>query len=68
MTQTPPGLDPLNTARRTFELEATAHTVGGMLKEGHVGEFTLMCDEGPRLGGEGSAPTPLQYLLVSLAF
>jgi hypothetical protein len=39
-----------------------------MLKEGRVGEFTLMCDEGPRLGGAGSAPTPLQYLLAGLAF
>lgn len=68
MTQVPPGLDPSNTGRRTFELEATAQTLDGMLKEARVGEFVLRCDEGPRLGGAGSAPTPLQYLLAALAF
>ncbi len=33
-----------------------------------VGRFTIECDEPPRLGGTGSAPQPMQYLLASVAF
>ncbi len=33
-----------------------------------IGRFTIECDEPPRLGGTGSAPQPMQYLLASVAF
>jgi hypothetical protein len=29
---------------------------------------TFACDEGPNLGGLGSAPTPLMYFTAALAF
>jgi hypothetical protein len=29
---------------------------------------TFACDEGPNLGGLGSAPTPLMYFSAALAF
>ncbi len=30
--------------------------------------MTFACDEGPALGGLGSAPTPLMYFSAALAF
>ena len=30
--------------------------------------MTFACDEGPSLGGLGSAPTPLMYFSAALAF
>jgi uncharacterized OsmC-like protein len=57
--------------------EVDAETLGGMrklglarlLRDGQEGEaFSLVCDEGPHLGGEGSAPTPLAYFVAGVAF
>jgi hypothetical protein len=58
--------------------EAEAQTLNGMRKLASVhlvrqGEassraFSLVCDEGPHLGGEGSAPTPLMYFVAGVAF
>jgi hypothetical protein len=39
-----------------------------MRKEGHARGFTVYCDEGERIGGDNSAPPPLAYLGLSLAF
>lgn len=44
---------------------------GKMLTEGRTnysGDFTVFADEPPLLGGEGSAPLPLDYLLLSVGF
>lgn len=30
--------------------------------------YTLVCDEGTHLGGEGSAPTPITYFVAGVAF
>jgi len=49
-------------------LEVAVQTKEGQLKEGKAGQFTVMCDEGPRLGGKGSAPPPLQYFLLATGF
>jgi hypothetical protein len=69
MSETPPpGLDPNRTEPRTVIIEADAQTLHGMLKEGHSRQFTVMSDEGPRLGGDDTAPTPLQYFLLGLGF
>jgi hypothetical protein len=68
----PEGLDPSVTTRDlTFEADvmsvtpflkvATAHRNGS-------GHMTFTCDEGPGLGGLGSAPTPLMYFSAALAF
>ncbi|HLQ61651.1 MAG TPA: hypothetical protein VK131_07295 [Candidatus Acidoferrales bacterium] len=37
-------------------------------KEARVADFTISCDEGPALGGSGTAPSPLMYLAAALAF
>ena len=33
-----------------------------------TGRFAILSDEGPALGGSGSAPSPLQYFLAAIAF
>lgn len=33
-----------------------------------AGHMTFACDEPPRVGGLGSAPTPLMYFSAALAF
>jgi hypothetical protein len=40
----------------------------GMLKEGHIRGFTVMCDEGARIGGTDTAPPPLGYFTVAVGF
>jgi hypothetical protein len=68
----PEGLDP---AIRTREIvfEADVHGVTPFLKvatvsRGGAGHMTFTSDEGPNLGGLGSAPTPLMYFSAALAF
>jgi hypothetical protein len=59
------------TSRRVSDLlhlSVQVETKGGQLKQGTAGNFTVMCDEGPDLGGSGSAPPPLHYLLLSAGF
>jgi hypothetical protein len=59
----------------TFEAQAWA--LEGMRKVavtrvtrpgGPAEAYTLVSDEGPHLGGEGSAPTPLTYFVAGVAF
>ncbi len=33
-----------------------------------AGRFTIVSDEGAALGGQGTAPAPLQYFLAAIAF
>jgi hypothetical protein len=51
-----------------LHLRVEVETKGGQLKQGAAGSFTVMCDEGPHLGGSGSAPPPLHYFLLSAGF
>lgn len=58
--------------QRTIAFEARARAQG-QFKTAEVGgphgdTFTVECDEGPALGGQGRAPTPLMYLSAALAF
>jgi len=58
--------------------EADAQTMEGMRKlavvrltrrgETTANVFSLVSDEGPHLGGDGSAPTPLMYFVAGVAF
>jgi len=55
----------------TFNVDA--RTVSGSLKVATAdwdgkGHMTVACDEGPAVGGLGSAPTPLMYFTAALAF
>jgi hypothetical protein len=54
--------------KREITLEADAETMERMRKEGHARGFTVHCDEGERIGGDNSAPPPLAYFGLSLAF
>jgi hypothetical protein len=69
---TPEGLDPkVQTREIVFDADVTAVTPFLKLATVHrngAGHMTFACDEGPSLGGLGSAPTPLMYFSAALAF
>jgi hypothetical protein len=72
MTHVPEGLDP-TIQNRDIVFEADVQSVTPFLKlatVSHNGSAhkTFACDEGPTLGGLGSAPTPLMYFSAALAF
>jgi hypothetical protein len=72
MERLPDGLDP-SVSRREITFEADVTSVTPFLKlatvsRGGAGHMTFACDEGPSLGGLGSAPTPLMYFSAALAF
>ncbi len=54
--------------KREIVLEADAETVEKMRKTGHARGFTVYCDEAERTGGDNTAPPPLAYFGLSLAF
>ena len=62
----PIGLRPVQDRGITIHVEA--RSLDHSRKEGRVGGFSIQCDEGPNLGGQGTAPSPLMYLASSLAF
>jgi len=68
---TPEGLDPkIQTREIVFDADVTAVTPFLKLATVHrngAGHMTFACDEGPSLGGLGSAPTPLMYFSAALA-
>jgi hypothetical protein len=72
MTAVPEGLDP-TIQTREIVFEADVSMVTPFLKlatvsRGGQGHLTFASDEGPGLGGLGSAPTPLMYFSAALAF
>jgi hypothetical protein len=72
MAHVPEGLDP-TIQSRDIVFEADVQSVTPFLKlvtVSHNGSAhkTFACDEGPTLGGLGSAPTPLMYFSAALAF
>ena len=72
MPHEPEGLDP-SIQRREITFEADVQSVTPFLKlatvsHGGTAHHTFACDEGPSLGGLGSAPTPLMYFSAALAF
>jgi hypothetical protein len=72
MTTVPEGLDP-KIQTREIVFDADVNMVTPFLKlatvsRGGGGHMTFACDEGPNLGGLGSAPTPLMYFSAALAF
>ncbi len=72
MAHVPEGLD-LTIQSRDIVFEADVQSLTPFLKlatVSHNGSAhkTFACDEGPTLGGLGSAPTPLMYFSAALAF
>ena len=49
-------------------LEIEVSALDGQLKEGHVRQFTVMCDEAARTGGTDTAPPPLGYFTLGIGF
>ena len=49
-----------------FDVEVVA--LEGQLKEGHVRQFTVLSDEGERIGGTDTAPSPLGYFTLGIGF
>ena len=54
--------------KREITVEVDAEAAERMKKEGHARGFTVYCDEGESAGGDNSAPPPLAYFGLSLAF
>ena len=72
MAKEPEGLDP-TVRTREISFEADVQSLTPYLKLATVSHNgaahkTFACDEGPSLGGLGSAPTPLMYFSAALAF
>jgi hypothetical protein len=68
----PDGLDS-KIQTREIVFDADVSLVTPFLKlatvsRGGAGHMTFASDEGPTLGGLGSAPTPLMYFSAALAF
>jgi len=68
----PEGFDPAVRSREIV-FEADVMSVTPFLKlatvnRGGSAHMSFACDEGPSLGGLGSAPTPLMYFSAALAF
>ena len=59
---------------RQFSQEVVTITDRGLRKQGNIVEpeecarYEVFADEGPRMGGENSAPRPLSYFLLSAGF
>ena len=47
---------------------AEAESLDRMRKRGRVQGFELYCDESERVGGEGTAPSPLGYFTAAVGF
>jgi hypothetical protein len=71
-TTTLPGLDPTITSREiTFTVDVDGVTpflkIATASRNG-AATHTFVSDEGPQLGGLGSAPPPLAYFSAAIAF
>ena len=49
-------------------IEVQIKALEGQVKEGHVRQFTVMSDEGERVGGTDTAPSPLGYFTLGIGF
>jgi len=73
MSTLPSGLDPtVQTREIVFDADVSLVTpflkLATVSRGGGEGAMTFASDEGPSLGGLGSAPTPLMYFSAALAF
>ena len=53
---------------RTIVMEGDGETMGPMFKRAKIRDSWIFCDEGSGLGGDGSAPTPMEYFVSSILF
>lgn len=67
MDDPPPALDPSVTYRENV-IEAEVESLERMRKMARVQGFEVFCDEGERVGGECTAPSPLGYFTAAVGF
>jgi hypothetical protein len=72
MSTEAPGSPPAQ-GRHRIEFAVEVETLGHQFKRARVGNpnigsYTIFCDEPASFGGDGSAPSPLQYFAASLGF
>ena len=67
-TASNPGSSPSGEVFRSFSIEVDGEALERMRKQANFREFTIHCDEGPRLGGDDSAPPPLAYFAAAIMF
>ncbi len=67
MTNPPPALDPTVTYREN-KIEAECESLERMRKVARVQGFEVYCDEGPHVGGDNTAPSPLGYFVAGVGF
>ena len=67
MAHPPAALDPNVTYRENL-IEADVESLERMRKVARVQGFEVFCDEGERVGGEGTAPSPLGYFTAAVGF
>lgn len=56
------------TTRRVFIMEGDGETAERQKKVAHIRDSVIYCDEGTNIGGDGSAPTPMEYFVSSIMF
>jgi hypothetical protein len=66
--EAPESFDNYMTTGANFVVGGDAEVRDGLHKVGTFGKHTILTDEDEFLGGEGSAPMPLQYFLAGTAF
>ena len=57
-----------DTISRSIVVEGDVRMMERMRKEADIRGFTIFCDEGVQIGGDGSAPAPLSYFASSIMF
>ncbi len=54
--------------KREVVMEVDAEMLERQQKRGEARGFTVMCDEGGRIGGDNTAPPPMAYFALSIGF
>lgn len=54
--------------RKLGKMYPPGRYISGEFRTGDGHTYSIICDEPPFLGGEGTAPQPLQYFLAGIAF
>lgn len=67
MSNPPEALDPTVTYREN-KIEAECESLERMRKVARVQGFEVHCDEGARVGGDNTAPSPLGYFVAGVGF
>jgi hypothetical protein len=72
-SRTVPNYDPFppGETSRSMVVEIDVEDMGSMLRRAFTkahGDFTIYCDEGASVGGNGTAPAPLHYFAASILF